>query len=221
MNELENIKRIANVNGYAEEEIEKMVEKHSRNIKKLSLTTLNKQAEATVRAPFKFIHHITNHLKPVMKQQKIDIVFSSNNKLKDALGNPKDKLEDHQKSGIYRILCVDCQKIYIGQSRRNILKRFKEHCSHIKFNRPTKSAVAEHALTENHFNITQANLKLLKQTRTIRQLDVIESIYIHKNKHRLMNNVYGPVSSSLFNFIKTYHTLLTNDEDVVVVEGAQ
>ena len=68
MKELENIKRIANVNGYAEEKIEKMVEKHSRNIKRLSLTTLNKQAEATVRAPFKFIHHITNHLKPIMKQ---------------------------------------------------------------------------------------------------------------------------------------------------------
>jgi hypothetical protein len=167
-----------------------------------------KTSEKITRAPFKFNHTITNYLKPVMKQQKIDMVFSSKNKLKDILGNPKDKIEEHQKSGIYRILCQICSKTYFGQSRRAILTRYKEHCSHIKYNRPTKSAVAEHVLKENHFNITTKDLKLVKQTRNIRQLDVLESIHIHKNKTHMMNNVYGPVSSSLFNFIRT-----NNDND--------
>jgi len=222
MNELENIKRIANINGYMNEEIEQLVEKHSRKMKKLSSSTLfsQKNVERPTRAPFKFNHTITNGLKPIFKQQKIDMVFSSNNKLKDLLGNPKDKLEPHQKSGIYKILCPVCQKMYFGQSRRSILTRYKEHCAHIKKNRPTKSAVAEHALSKIHLAFTTTNpknLQLVKQTRNVRQLDVLESIYIHKNKNHIMNNVYGPVSSSLFNFIKIKKlndTTLTHSNDV-------
>lgn len=207
--ELTTIKEIANTNGYTNNEIDDLVMKHSRNIKKNSLSTLFKQAKnqkITTRVPFKFTHAITNHLKPIFKQHGMSIVFANNNKLKSALGNPKDKCDDHhQKSGIYQILCGFCSKLYIGQSRRRILTRYKEHCAHIKFNRPTKSAVAEHAISNLHVNITDSNLKnlkLLKESRSIRQLDILESIEIHKNKSKLMNNVYGPVSSSLFNFIK-------------------
>lgn len=220
MEELKNIKRIANINGYTDEEIETLVEKHSRKMKKLESSTLfsqNKKEEIT-RASFTFNHTITNYLKPIFKQQGIEMVFTSNNKLKDVLGNPKDKIEDHQKSGVYEISCSDCNKIYIGQTRRTILARYKEHCSHIKFNRPTKSAVAEHSLGENHFSIQTKNLKLVKQIRNVRQLDAWESIYIHKNKNRIMNNVYGPVASSLFNYIKVKkgndNTALTQEQHI-------
>ena len=209
MQELENIKRIANINGYTNEEIDELAKKYWRRIKKMNTSTLfsqNKSPKNKITS-FKFNHTITNYIKPILKKQDIDMVFSSNNKVKDILGNPKDKLEEHQKSGIYKIQCSQCPKIYIGQTKRDILTRYKEHCSHIKFNRPSKSAVAEHVLTENHFNITIENLKLAKQTQKTIELDVIESMQIHKNKKHLMNNVYGPISSSLFNFIKTKDTL--------------
>lgn len=209
MKELNTIKRIANVNGYTADEIDELVNKHSRKIQKQSSSTLfsQQQSDQTSRVPFKFNHTITNYMKPIMKKHKLEMVCSSQNKLKDTLGNPKDKLDEHQKSGVYKILCSECQKIYIGQTRRNILQRFKEHCSHIKFNRPTKSSVAEHSLAETHFNMTKDNLKLITQTRMIRRLDAIESMHIHKNKNHLMNNVYGPISSSLFNFVKTKGSL--------------
>lgn len=47
MNELKNIKRIANINGYADEEIELLVEKHSRKIKKLAV--FHAQLDSTIR----------------------------------------------------------------------------------------------------------------------------------------------------------------------------
>lgn len=125
MREQRTIRDIASVNGYTEQDIDELVDKHSRNIKKNSLSTLfhqNKAQPSITRASFKFIHSITNHLKPIFKKQNIQMVFSSTHKTKDILGNPKDKLKDHQKSGIYGILCSDCQKIYVGQTRRNIKK---------------------------------------------------------------------------------------------------
>lgn len=211
MEELKNIKRIANINGYTEEEIETLVNKQSRKLKKAESSTLfsQKTEEKQTRVSFTFNHTITNHLKPIFKRQNIEMVFGSNNKLRDVLGNPKDKVEDHQKSGIYQILCQNCNKLYIGQSRRAILTRFKEHCAHIKYNRPTKSAVAAHALNENHLEVKSTNLKMIKQTRKVQQLDGWESIHIHKNKNQLMNNVQGPISSSLFNFIKIRNVNIT------------
>lgn len=177
----------------------------------LTLFQQEKKQQQTTRSrvPFKFTHTITNQLKPIFNKQKMQMVFANNEKLKNVLGNTKDKCDEHQQSGIYKILCDFCSKIYIGQTRRNILTRYKEHCSHIKYNRPTKSAVAEHALTNLHVNITNTNLKnlkLVRQARSIKQLDILESIEIHKYKSKIMNNVYGPVSSSLFNFIKIKQT---------------
>lgn len=197
MNELKLIKEIANTNGYTENEIDNLVSKHSKNIKKHSLSTLFKQEakakqKSITRAPFKFTHMITNNLKPIYKAHKMEIVYANNDKLKNILGNPKDKCDGHQKSGIYKILCDFCP-------------RFLEHRRHIKYNRPAKSAVAEHALNNLHVNITETsiqNLKLIRTARSIKQLDVLESIEIHKNKTKLMNNEYGPISSPLFNFIK-------------------
>lgn len=178
---------IAKANGYTEQD--DLVHKQSNNIRQNSLSTLfqqTKSQETVTRAPFKFIHPITNQLEPIFKHHKIQMVFSNTNKLKDLLGNPKEKLHDHQKSGIYLILCNECQKIYIGQTRRNIFSRFKEHCAHIKYNIPSKS---KHVLEYLHLTITNINLKLIKSVRSARQLDVVESIQMHKQKPHLMNNV--------------------------------
>lgn len=145
INELKTIKEKAKTNGYTDTEIDNLISKHSKNIKKKSMSTLFQQTNSQIsqtRVSFKFTHAITNHLKPIFNKHKMQLVFANNDKMKNKLGNPKDKCEDHQKSGIYKILCEFCDKIYIGQSRRKIITRYKEHCRHIKYNRPSKSAVA-------------------------------------------------------------------------------
>jgi hypothetical protein len=51
--------------------------------------------------------------------------------------------------GIYKIPC-ECSKVYIGQSRRSIQLRIKEHERHIRLLQPEKSAVAEHSFNHDH-----------------------------------------------------------------------
>lgn len=71
----------------------------------------------------------------------------------------KDKVPSTQKSGIYKIDCQDCSRIYIGQTKRSIETRFKEHLAHLKYGRTEKSAVAEHAVDNDH---RVGSAKLLK-----------------------------------------------------------
>ncbi|KAJ8959219.1 hypothetical protein NQ318_022481 [Aromia moschata] len=55
------------------------------------------------------------------------------------------QINNNEKSGIYEISCKDCDQKYIGQTKRSILTRFKEHMAHLKYGRTEKSCVAQHA----------------------------------------------------------------------------
>ncbi|KAJ8952665.1 hypothetical protein NQ318_020980 [Aromia moschata] len=117
------------------------------------------------------------------------------------LGNPKDKINNNEKSGIYEISCKDCDQKYIGQTKRSILTRFKEHMAHLKYGRTEKSCVAQHAFDNNH-RIDINNLKLIRNVTNSRQLDAFESLEIIKCNNS-MNKDNGPIPTSpLFALIK-------------------
>ena len=100
-----------------------------------------------------------------------------------------------EKSGIYKINCDTCNSAYIGQTRRMLKTRFKEHFSHYKNNIPEKSSVAQHLIQSGH-EITLDNMKLIKNTSN-NLLDAYESIFILKNKgQKLLNSDSGPITHS-------------------------
>lgn len=117
------------------------------------------------------------------------------------LPTTKDKVEDEDKSGIYEVQCKDCTKLYIGQTRRKLATRFKEHCSHIKHNRSSKSAVALHALEFDHLDVNKECVTLKKHVSNPLLLNAWESIYMYQNKTKLMNTDVAPINSPLFNFL--------------------
>jgi hypothetical protein len=51
---------------------------------------------------------------------------------------------------IYEINCKDCNQKYIGQTKRPIITRFKEHMAHRKFGRFEKSSAAQHIFESDH-----------------------------------------------------------------------
>lgn len=202
MEELKHIKMVANLNGYQENMIDKMIEKHSEKIKKQNLSTFFNASQKMdhKRFCFNYAAPLTNRLKDIYKNHKIDLVFASENKLKNLLVSTKNRSESIEKSGIYEIKCKICDKIYIGQTRRRVETRFKEHCAHIRYNRPEKSAVAKHVLKDLHSGLTELDIKLKKHVTKPHTLDAWESMYMHKNRLKLMNTDPAPISSPLFNF---------------------
>ena len=59
------------------------------------------------------------------------MVFTYKNKLVNNFGSnkPKKCLPNY---GVYEIPCKDCDQIYVGESRRDLEKREKEHKTDIK-----------------------------------------------------------------------------------------
>ena len=114
------------------------------------------------------------------------MLYQSLAKLGNLLGNPKDKIKTNGKSGIYEINCNHCDTKSIGQTRRSINLRFKEHVAHVKYGRVEKSSLAEHVLNTGHF-VEIDNLKLLKPVNNIRKLDAYESLSIFKNQKTILN----------------------------------
>lgn len=49
--------------------------------------------------------------------------------LQKRLGNPKDEVEDFEKTGIYEINCNDCDNKYVGKQEIPIFIIWKKCCS--------------------------------------------------------------------------------------------
>jgi hypothetical protein len=186
---------------------------HLSTIARRSITTLSPiEVKQKKRISIPFYPSITNKIKKVCKRNDIKLVTSSSGyRLKDKFESTKDPKLTNNKSGIYEIQCGtrNCNYKYIGQTRRSILTRYKEHFSHSNNNHVQLSSVAKHMklkinggrrICEHKFDLT--NLKLLKCVNNHYKLDAYESIYLFKNRKRqLMNDEmqkFGNIQSPLF-----------------------
>ena len=202
-NECNYIKETARVNGFNAEIVEKLIYKHTRKVKNMSLTTLFAQQNnpEKQRVSFHFVPSITNKLKQKFSEHQMEIVYKNDNKLSNLLGSTKDKIEPLKKSGIYTVTCNECEKKYTGQTKRSIEKRFSEHCACIRLNQAHKSAVAAHVLIDGHTNINKNCVKLKKQVNDCRRLDAYEAFYIQNDTDSL-NQDNGNIESYLFAKVK-------------------
>jgi hypothetical protein len=110
------------------------------------------------------------------------VCSSSEYKLKKKLGS--DTRPTNEKFGTYEFQCGtrNCGYTHIGQTRRSIKTRFKEHLSHINNDHIDLSSVAHHMkiklrgggrLCVHKFDVT--NMKLLKNVTDSLKLDAYES----------------------------------------------
>ncbi|KAF9812937.1 hypothetical protein SFRURICE_016007, partial [Spodoptera frugiperda] len=77
------------------------------------------------------------------RRYSIRTIFRPPGQLRNLLRSPKDK-DPLAVPGVYMIPC-DCGSSYIGETRRNITTRLKEHIRSVKNRDTHTSAVAEHA----------------------------------------------------------------------------
>lgn len=207
INEIKHIKDVAAVNGFNASTIDDIVQKHSRKLKLESLSTFyRKSSEKKPRMKFQYAAHTTNKISTILNRNNIDIALSSGPKLKQLLGSTKDKVPKIERSGIYEVTCI-CGLKYFGQTKRQVLTRFKEHCRHVRLNQPSKSAVAFHALEKLHLNFDPkdtSRVKLLKPVNDSYKLDAWESLIVKESekKYPVILNIHpSPIHSPLFNLI--------------------
>ena len=116
--------------------------------------------------------------------------------------------QQHNRSGIYKLKCNDCNKFYIGKTGRTFITRFKEHTRAITHPN-THSTFAEHIINTNHtYTNIDNNLDILHFKHNSRKLDVLEQFEIYKNTkqqpHNILNDQINFSSHILFDKIITH-----------------
>lgn len=196
-------------NGYEAPIIDKIIKKYKKP-KIQDITNLKPIVEEKKFVTLPYNPDLCKGLDSIFKSSGLRTAYRSDNTLRKLLGTAKDKLKSTEKSGIYLWSCEDCECGYIGQTKRNIGIRCKEHLAHFKNGRVNKSSIGDHLIDTKHKYQSQ-NLILLKETDNKKLLNIWESFYIYKYNHsigvknniRLLYDNDGPIGvSQLFKIIK-------------------
>jgi len=105
---------------------------------------------------------------------------------------------------VYQISCHGCDASYIGQTKRQLRTRIKEHVSDINKKSGFPSVITEHRLNFNH-NFEWDKIKIIDNERSYKKRIISEMVHIKKqlqglNKQSdtdLLPNSYLPILEHL------------------------
>ena len=108
-------------------------------------------------AQFTYYSLKNRKLTNLFQQTNINISFKSTNTIQQCIRPRKqDKSQEHNLSGIYKLISKTCNKSYIGQTTsRNLTQRYREHICYIRNNDPRQ-------LMPNTFSETYMNTARLQ-----------------------------------------------------------
>jgi len=87
------------------------------------------------------IRKLTN----LFKHTDIGITFRSTNTIQQLTKQkPQNHMQEHNKSGIYKLTCNTCKLAYTGQTSRNLKQRYQEHIQYIRNNDPQSAYAQTH-----------------------------------------------------------------------------
>jgi len=174
------VKNILTNNGYPTKLINKQINNrckhiaHNKNDLNNGDNTNNKNCTLLIPFAGKVSYDIKRILNNV-----VDVRFTVPRKLDTLIKKSKDRLKDSQLTEIvYKLNCRDCYKAYIGQTKRHVGTRIKEHFSNIK-GTSNFSVVTNHRLTLNHdFEWDEPNI--LHRERNRKKREIAEMFLIKK-----------------------------------------
>ncbi|KAI5638489.1 reverse transcriptase (RNA-dependent DNA polymerase) domain-containing protein [Phthorimaea operculella] len=150
-----------------------------------------------------FVKGVTDKIGTVLSKNSVKTVFTPLSKVSHCLRTPKDVIP-FQNAGVSKVQC-SCGKSYIGQTKRTVSERVKEHIAAVKNRQMHKSAIAEHLITSgpNHWIELHAP-KILSVERHYYPRIVREAIEIKKNPNNFnredgfkLSSAWSPVIDKL------------------------
>ncbi|KAH9629872.1 hypothetical protein HF086_013407 [Spodoptera exigua] len=167
-----------------------------------------------------YIGPISDKIANILKKHNVFVTFRSDHNLRN-LCNGKDKLQNSKKSGIYKLICNECNGVYVGQTGRNFEVRFKEHIAAYRNGHPDKSHFAKHLIDTGHSLSDNNTYTILHVCDKNFRLCVLEQLEISKHNNNsnftLLNEQTNLITSPLLSVItglkrpKFYYTELPKD----------
>ena len=143
-----------------------------------------------------YVHAFTEKIQRIFTKHRVATVVKPQTTLKQVLGHLKDKVVKQKNVGVvYKIPCNQCEKVYIGETGRQLETRITEHkkeavkISDRNFTRSTrtastnehhKSAITDHVCQNNHIMNWEAS-EIVEHERDKFKRWIKESICIRLN----------------------------------------
>ncbi len=132
-----------------------------------------------------YIQGVTEPIKRILSNCNIKVTLKPYLTLGHIFAKPKDPIPTNQKThAVYSIPCNDCEKEYLGQSKRQFGTRLKEHQKAVSTLNKGKSALAEHVCDTKHA-IAWENSKIITTNNRYGQRRCLEAWHINMNQHAL------------------------------------
>ena len=145
-----------------------------------------------------YIEGLTQNLSRLLKKNNIKCAISSRGQtLKDKFPSAKDKQPPEIKPCVYQIPCR-CGKKYIGQTRRKLETRVKEHQRDIRNGNDAGSAFVDHLFEPGeHAPLWKETSVLENESNYTRRLTK-EALSIHMERSKTINRMEGSAFSTLW-----------------------
>jgi hypothetical protein len=205
--ELNTTLNIALNNGYKTQDIMQIYNKsiNQCNTSNYNINQDHKWITFIYTGNYTRISKITN----LFKDTNLKIAFKTTTNLNNLL-NTKTIPYIYDQSGIYKLTCQICQKVYIGQMGRCLNIRYKKHIGSIRYNNDD-SAFAQHILNTGHqYGPREQIMEMVEKARKGKIMNIKENFYIYLFNYA--NNLIqeqkqikaGDRQNSLFDFVVKY-----------------
>ncbi|XP_039312235.1 uncharacterized protein LOC120359297 [Solenopsis invicta] len=196
-------------NGYP---LELIFNKINIRIKKLINTKLNSGVQNLIDVSdsiverkkylvFPYLKDVSEKISTSLNKDIIRLGFRCLNKLDKFIKAHKDKnIKTECNNVVYKLNCNDCNASYVGQTKRKLKTRIKEHVNNIKFETAKISVISEHRLQQNH-SINWENVKILDFEPNYHKRLISEMIHINEQKNGLTQKTDTELLDDCYNTI--------------------
>ncbi|KYN13987.1 hypothetical protein ALC57_13817, partial [Trachymyrmex cornetzi] len=134
---------------------------------------------------FPHVKSISNKITNVINKADYLIGFRCINKLNKFIKSQKDKDELVKNNNvIYKINCDNCNASYVGQTKRQLQTRIKEHRNNIRLDQSNHSVITKHIKEYNH-TFNWEDVKIVDSESNYKKRNISEMIHIKEQKNGL------------------------------------
>ena len=170
-------------NGFPKQIIKRFVHKRINFLKHNDNTSNTTNCEPSDKIPFTslpYVKDVTDNVAYSLKNSGLRVVYSLPKKLNTIIKRGKDLLtKDRITNVVYQIKCNDCNAPYIGQTKRHLSTRVKEHCNNIKLHPSSHSVISKHRSEFAH-DFDWKTYNILHSEKHVRKRELAEMFFIKK-----------------------------------------
>ena len=129
-------------------------------------------------ASFTYVGMENSYITNIFKQTELKIAFRTTYTLGNLLTHRDHAPVKFSLSGLYKLICPDCHKTYVGQTGRRFSTRYKEQDTFPQ--NSSTSSFAKHLIEEAHsFGPVNNIMQIVHCHRKGTHLNTIERFHIH------------------------------------------